>query len=112
MTTSESAYSKSLLLIGLFVVSPVCFGERMHGLEGSAGFDTWAKCSALRGVSIPMEAIGLPTGGAIVTKATLAPAGLNNPFGEYCLVEGEIAPLDHRADKIVFSAALPSHWNG
>jgi len=77
-----------------------------------AGYDSWVKCSQLRNVTVPAAAIGLPTGGALVTKATLAPAGLSNPLGEYCLVDGEIAPVDPQAQRIHFEAAMPSHWNG
>jgi feruloyl esterase len=61
---------------------------------------------------IPAADLGLPTRGAVVTKAKLVPAGLPNPFGEYCLVDGEIVPVDSRAQKIKFNVAMPSHWNG
>jgi feruloyl esterase len=78
----------------------------------AAGFESWAKCSALRGVAVPAHDVGLPTHGALVLQASLVPASLTNPLGEYCLVSGEIAPVDSQAQKINFTVAMPSRWNG
>src|SRR5438105_4512380 len=66
----------------------------------------------MRGITIPVAAVGLPTRGAVVTRATLVTAGQPTTIGEYCLVDGEIAPVDLQAQKIKFSVAMPSHWNG
>lgn len=73
---------------------------------------TWAKCASLRNITIPASEIGMPTRGAVVTQTKLVPARATNPFGEYCLVDGEIAPLDSQAQKIKFSVAMPTQWNG
>jgi hypothetical protein len=69
-------------------------------------------CTELQGTSIPAVAIGLPTTGAIVVKATLVPADGSNALGEYCLIDGEIEPVDPKAQKINFQTAMPSQWNG
>jgi pimeloyl-ACP methyl ester carboxylesterase len=96
-----------------FVILLACAtaAQAQRATHQSVGFDTWARCTSLQGASIPARVIGLPTGGATVTQASLAPAGAPNPFGEYCLVKGEIMPVDPRAPKIHFNVAMPSHWN-
>jgi feruloyl esterase len=66
-------------------------------------------CAQLKGLSVPASSIGLPTGGAVVTSATLVVASTWLP--EYCKVEGSIKPLDSRAPSINFEIDLPSVWN-
>jgi feruloyl esterase len=61
---------------------------------------------------IPANAIGLPTSGAAVEKATLVAAEANgNASGEYCAVTGVIAPVSASAPGIEFEVNLPSSWN-
>lgn len=80
---------------------------------GSSGNDPMA-CSQLAGMSVPAGRIGLPTGGATVTSATVEAAGGTAPktFGEYCKVLAEIAPVDPAAPKIMMQLNLPATWNG
>jgi feruloyl esterase len=66
-------------------------------------------CAQLTGLKVPAPSIGLPTGGAVVTSATLVAASTWLP--EYCKVEGSIEPLDSRAPSINFEIDLPSAWN-
>ena len=71
-------------------------------------------CAELKGLAIPASAIGLPTGGASVTDATVVPPGGTGvgALGEYCRVLGEITPVDPNAPKIRFQVNLPAAWNG
>jgi hypothetical protein len=65
-----------------------------------------AQCSALNGLSIPASAIAEPTSGATIKTATLVQSS-----GEYCQVNGAIAPVDATAPSINFQVNLPTHWN-
>ncbi|MBJ9589224.1 tannase/feruloyl esterase family alpha/beta hydrolase [Burkholderia seminalis] len=65
-----------------------------------------AQCAALNGLAIPASSIAEPTGGATITSATLVEAA-----GEYCQVNGAIAPVDPAAPSIRFQVNLPTHWN-
>ncbi|MCA7961974.1 tannase/feruloyl esterase family alpha/beta hydrolase [Burkholderia cenocepacia] len=64
------------------------------------------QCAALNGLAIPASSIAEPTGGATVTNATLVEAA-----GEYCQVNGAIAPVDPAAPSIRFQVNLPTNWN-
>ncbi|PHP85805.1 tannase/feruloyl esterase family alpha/beta hydrolase [Burkholderia sp. AU18528] len=64
------------------------------------------QCAALNGLAIPASSIAEPTGGAAVTSATLVEAA-----GEYCQVNGAIAPVDPAAPSIRFQVNLPTNWN-
>ncbi|RQV12886.1 tannase/feruloyl esterase family alpha/beta hydrolase [Burkholderia cenocepacia] len=64
------------------------------------------QCAALNGLAIPAASIAEPTGGATVTSATLVEAA-----GEYCQVNGAIAPVDPAAPSIRFQVNLPTNWN-
>lgn len=70
-------------------------------------------CAALNGLKIEPQVISLPTSGATVTKTTLVPAtgAGETRVGEYCSVDGEIAPVNRSAPPITFNVALPSDWN-
>ncbi|SAK67013.1 tannase and feruloyl esterase [Caballeronia calidae] len=70
-------------------------------------------CAQLAGMSVPANAIGLPTTGATVTAATTVPASGTGVSAkpEYCLVSGSIAPVDQSAPKINFQIAMPTQWN-
>jgi hypothetical protein len=70
-------------------------------------------CSQLANKTIPANAIGLPTTGAVVT-ATLEVAATGtgtSAIGAYCLVSGNIMPVDPTAPNIEFQLALPAVWN-
>lgn len=71
-------------------------------------------CAAMAGSTVPASRIGLPTGGATVTAATLEAAGGTAPkaFGAYCKLMAEIAPVDPKAPKILLQVNLPAQWNG
>nr|WP_241013150.1 tannase/feruloyl esterase family alpha/beta hydrolase [Burkholderia sp. Tr-20355] len=60
----------------------------------------------MNGLAIPASSIAEPTGGATITSATLVEAA-----GEYCQVNGAIAPVDPAAPSIRFQVNLPTHWN-
>jgi pimeloyl-ACP methyl ester carboxylesterase len=66
-------------------------------------------CARLAGSRIPVSGIGLPTGGAVITSATLILASTRLP--EYCKVQGSIKPVDSHAPSINFEIDLPSVWN-
>jgi hypothetical protein len=79
-----------------------------------------AACAALV-APIDAAGIGLPTGGAQITSATLAPpAAMQVPrhgpivpaAPEHCRVLGRIAPATAGAPSIEFQLNLPSMWNG
>ncbi|KVV51871.1 tannase [Burkholderia territorii] len=65
-----------------------------------------AQCAALNGLAIPASSIAEPTGGATITSATLVETA-----GEYCQVNGAIAPVDPAAPSIRFQVNLPTNWN-
>ena len=70
------------------------------------------RCSALQGVVIPRESIGLPTNGAVVVSASLVTASdAGNSNGEFCKALGSIRPVDPTAPDIKFEINLPSNWN-
>jgi feruloyl esterase len=69
-------------------------------------------CAALTGLRIPASAIGLPTTGAAVEKASWVAAGSTaNAKAEYCAVTGVISPVSAGAPGIEFEVNLPTHWN-
>jgi len=96
------------------------------GLAGCAGLSPFGgheippppaaalDCGQLKGLAIPASAIGLPTGGAVVTETVVVPAAGSGvaALGPYCRVIGEIAPVDPKAPKIRFQVNLPEAWNG
>ena len=73
-----------------------------------------AGCNEMLGVRIPAAAIALPTSGASVTAATLTPGGgaAPQPYGPYCDLSVDIAPVDPSAPAIKMRIALPEQWNG
>ena len=70
-------------------------------------------CKQMSGMAIPVHAIGLPTTGGVVTDATVVAASGTGAAAlpEHCLVSASISPVDRTAPKILFKAALPTHWN-
>jgi Tannase and feruloyl esterase len=71
------------------------------------------QCTQLVNKKIPASFIGLPTTGATVTAATTVAAtdAGTASIGEYCLVSGNIMPVDPTAPNIEFQLALPTAWN-
>jgi Tannase and feruloyl esterase len=78
-------------------------------------------CAALSGHTVGATRIGLPSGDAKITSASIAPAMAagTNPqrqptpaMPEYCKVLGSIAPIDPTAPSIKFQINLPITWNG
>lgn len=65
-----------------------------------------AQCSALNGMSIPASSIAEPTSGATVKSTALVETS-----GEYCQINGAIAPVDPTAPSINFQVNLPTNWN-
>jgi hypothetical protein len=68
-----------------------------------------AACAALGGTKIAATSIGAPSNGATVASATLVSA--SSTSGEYCQVNGTIAPVDATAPNINFEVNLPTAWN-
>lgn len=72
------------------------------------------ECTALQGMKVPVASIGLPTRGAVVTGATVVPAGGSGTktTGTYCKLLADIAPIDPAAPAIKVQVNLPVQWNG
>ncbi|MDB5830469.1 MAG: tannase [Caballeronia sp.] len=68
-----------------------------------------AACAALGAIKIAATSIGAPSNGATVASATLVAA--SSTSGEYCQVNGTIAPVDATAPNINFEVNLPTAWN-
>ena len=69
-------------------------------------------CAALRGLSIPASAIGLPTGGAVVqTAVAVAASDRDNPNGDFCKVTGIVKPQNPSSPSLEFEVNLPAAWN-
>ena len=66
-------------------------------------------CPALNGKVVQASAIGLASGAATVTRATLVPAAGALP--DYCELQGSIAARTAGADAIRFQLNLPLSWN-
>ena len=78
-------------------------------------------CEALSALTIPAEAVRLPTGGITLTSVVFvdAAARATAESGEvilelpvHCRVQGAIAPVDPEAPPILFNVNLPADWNG
>jgi hypothetical protein len=63
-------------------------------------------CASLDGLTIPAQAIGLRTGGAVVTSSAEA----STPVA-HCEANGRIDPVDPTAPPINFRVNLPVDWN-
>ncbi|HTT07006.1 MAG TPA: tannase/feruloyl esterase family alpha/beta hydrolase [Steroidobacteraceae bacterium] len=91
-------------------------------LLGAAGVATRAEaattllatdCASLRGILIPASAIGLPTGGAAVERATAVSASApGNADGDFCQVTGIIRNATASTAVFEFEVNLPDRWNG
>jgi pimeloyl-ACP methyl ester carboxylesterase len=77
-----------------------------------AGLSPQQACARLQELSIPADAIGLPTSGAAITSTELVAAkARDNGNGEYCKVLGAIHPVTYSAPDINFEVNLPTDWN-
>lgn len=76
--------------------------------SGAGAQEDEGRCDALRGLSVPAEAIGLPSGGADVSVARLTTIGETR----YCEVLGAIDPSAPSAPDINLQVNLPLDWNG
>jgi Tannase and feruloyl esterase len=112
-TTTASC---SVLLLTLFALGLSGCGSmapsRTHQIPPPPA--TATGCADLKGLAIAAASMGLPTGGASITDASLLPPGGAGAaaLGGYCKVLGEIAPVDPKAPKIRFQVNLPTAWNG
>ncbi len=68
-----------------------------------------ASCPQLNGKLVPASQIGLPSGGARITSATVVSATASAP--QHCRVLGQIASIDPSAKPIEFQINLPVQWN-
>jgi hypothetical protein len=85
-------------------------------LKVNRGITPKVDCASMKDRKIPAEQIVLPTGGAIITGATLnsgaAPPDRPAAFvPEYCDITGSIAPADPKAPNINFRVTIPTSWN-
>jgi hypothetical protein len=86
-------------------------------VSGELAFaQTPVACGLLAGRTVEPRLIGLASGAARVTSATIerlpaSPAAPNQAV-DYCKVLGEIAPRDPAAPPIRFEVNLPERWNG
>jgi len=97
-----------LVVLGLAIL-----GASFEACANNDSSKAQQQCDALSGSSISGSAIGLPTGGAAVKKASwVAADASDNANGEYCAVTGVISPTSASAPGIEFQVNLPSSWNG
>ncbi|HEU4619159.1 MAG TPA: tannase/feruloyl esterase family alpha/beta hydrolase [Gammaproteobacteria bacterium] len=103
------AYAAALLAaaaLGALAALPAAADETVARLRSE-------DCGALQGFSIPVSAIGLPTGGAVVQAAVAVAAGeKDNPNGDFCKVTGVVKPNDAMSPNTQFEVNLPLAWNG
>jgi hypothetical protein len=76
--------------------------------DGAGAQDDEARCLGLRGLSIPSDGTGLPSGGADISTVRIAAAG-ETP---YCDVLGSIDTVDPEAPDITLQVNLPLERNG
>src|SRR5688572_23254271 len=70
-------------------------------------------CTALQGLSIEADAIGLATSGAVVQSAVaVAAAEGGNVNGDFCKVIGFVLPFRVGSPTLQFEVNLPASWNG
>lgn len=107
-----SRFAASAAGLAILATLAGCAGTATPG-QAYAGINQ-KSCADLNAMTVPASAIGLPTGGARVTRAeVVAAAGEGaKAIGAYCKVSGEIAPVDPSAPAIRFQVDLPAQWNG
>jgi feruloyl esterase len=123
MSTSYRATSHLPLAALTAVLLAACSGGD-HPQEAASGQRVAQQGSALKShpkpvacegmleQNVPASSIGLPTGGALVTSATVVTPDDNAP---YCQVLGKIMPADTApagTPDIRFQLNMPVNWNG
>jgi pimeloyl-ACP methyl ester carboxylesterase len=103
-STSRAWYIPNAVFAALLVFLDLPASAAEHDVLPAA-----ASCARLAGSRVPAPRIGLPTGGAVVTAATLVAPSAWLP--EYCKLQGSIEPMDSNAPSINFEIDLPSVWN-
>jgi len=88
----------------------VCLGIALLTTVAAVNAHASNACRALEGGSVPADLIGLPTSGAVITRARPVAASADTPA--YCEVRGDILPVDPSAPPIQFQVNLPQPWNG
>ena len=69
-------------------------------------------CASLQGFSVPVSAIGLPSGGALVqTTVMIHTSDKDNINGEFCKVTGIVKPHNPTSPNLEFEVNLPQAWN-
>ena len=101
----------SVGIFGTIVASlllAACFSAAQAVVSAAPEQSAAQACDALVGMAVPASAIALPTKGATVSATKLMPSSAN--FGEYCVVQGAIAPAAG-GSPIYFQINLPTEWN-
>jgi pimeloyl-ACP methyl ester carboxylesterase len=106
--TTKTELAASLLLA---TVAAGC-SATPHGAPDLDPVAARLACASLAGATIPIAAIGLPTGGAEVLAAVdVADTDTGGVARSYCKVTGNIRPVDSSASPIRFQVNLPTTWN-
>ena len=111
----------------LLVATLVAVGCGGGGDSAQAFVDTSAlpmlapkvACASLTGTNIPASDIGLPTGGAAITSATVVAAAaevvgstsVTRATPEYCKILADIKPVDPAGFPIKLQLNVPTAWN-
>lgn len=88
-------------------------GSLGSGSQSSGGDSTnpTIRCEGLLGAELDADEIGLPTSGAFVKSAEMANRDAAGEGVEFCLVLGEVLPVDPQAPVINFQVNMPTEWN-
>ena len=102
--------------VSMFGLPAQAAGQSAGVAAATSGIRPKVACAAISGTMVPASAIGLPTGGAIVTSATLKPGSgplaiKANFVPEHCYILASIKPVDPKAPNIEFALAIPTVWN-
>lgn len=108
MATSPFSLRRPLAIAALVAVSACGTTGQPPAVPTQAALEH--SCPALAGRQVPAQSIGLPSGAATVSQATLVAAAGDLPA--YCQVLGSIAARTAVADPIRFQLNLPMRWNG
>lgn len=116
MTTTKPSLPSGLTLIATAVscafLATACGGSDGNGeqLKPIPSKEALQQvCPTLTGKTVAATAIGLPSGAATVSQATLVAATADLP--EYCQVLGTIGARTAGADPIRFQINMPLSWN-
>lgn len=112
---STSSLAWAAIVVGIAATLAPASGVAWAAPSGS--LSPKIQCAEMKDKTIPSNAIGLPTKGAVITSATLVPAvapSAERPWAgnpEYCDLTGSIAPVDSTAPSILFRISIPTLWN-